>query len=88
MGRYRGLDVTLVKPLTYMNESGIAVRKILARERAPLLAAERFQGEGLGAGHVRGVAAAEQHPRGGAGDPVIGQPAPGCPRKKARLAQR
>ena len=36
MGRYRGLDVTLVKPLTYMNESGIAVRKILARERAPL----------------------------------------------------
>ena len=36
MGRYRGLDVTLVKPLTYMNESGIAVRKVLARERAPL----------------------------------------------------
>lgn len=36
MGRYRGLDVTLVKPLTYMNESGLAVRKVLARERAPL----------------------------------------------------
>ena len=35
-GRYRGLDLTLVKPLTYMNESGIAVRKVLARERAPL----------------------------------------------------
>ena len=36
MGRYRSLDVTLVKPLTYMNESGLAVRKVLARERAPL----------------------------------------------------
>lgn len=35
-GRYRGLDVTLVKPLTYMNDSGLAVRKVLARERAPL----------------------------------------------------
>jgi PTH1 family peptidyl-tRNA hydrolase len=35
-GRYRSLDVTLVKPLTYMNESGLAVRKVLARERAPL----------------------------------------------------
>jgi len=35
-GRYRGLDVQLVKPQTYMNESGIAVRKVLARERAPL----------------------------------------------------
>ena len=36
-GRYRGLDVTLVKPLTYMNISGVAVRKVLARERAPLV---------------------------------------------------
>jgi PTH1 family peptidyl-tRNA hydrolase len=36
-GRYRGLDVTLVKPLTYMNVSGVAVRKVLARERAPLV---------------------------------------------------
>jgi PTH1 family peptidyl-tRNA hydrolase len=36
MGRYRGLDLTLVKPLTYMNESGLAVRKVLAREHAPL----------------------------------------------------
>ena len=36
MGRFRGLDVTLVKPLTYMNDSGLAVRKVLARERAPL----------------------------------------------------
>jgi len=35
-GRYRGLDLLLAKPMTYMNESGIAVRKILARERAPL----------------------------------------------------
>lgn len=36
-GRYRGLDITLVKPLTYMNVSGVAVRKVLARERAPLV---------------------------------------------------
>lgn len=35
-GRYRSLDLTLVKPLTYMNDSGLAVRKVLAREHAPL----------------------------------------------------
>ena len=35
-GRYKGLDIVLVKPMTYMNESGLAVRKVLARERAPL----------------------------------------------------
>lgn len=35
-GRFKGLDLALVKPMTFMNESGIAVRKILARERAPL----------------------------------------------------
>jgi PTH1 family peptidyl-tRNA hydrolase len=35
-GRHRGLDLTLVKPLTFMNDSGLAVRKVLARERAPL----------------------------------------------------
>lgn len=35
-GRYEALDLVLVKPLTYMNESGIAVRKVLARERVPL----------------------------------------------------
>ena len=35
-GRFRSLDLLLVKPLTYMNDSGIAVRKVLARERAPL----------------------------------------------------
>ncbi|HET7027228.1 MAG TPA: aminoacyl-tRNA hydrolase, partial [Candidatus Limnocylindrales bacterium] len=35
-GRFHGLDLTLAKPLTYMNDSGIAVRKLLAREHAPL----------------------------------------------------
>ncbi len=30
-GRYRGLDLVLAKPLTYMNDSGIAVRKLLVR---------------------------------------------------------
>jgi len=35
-GRYDGIDLELVKPMTYMNESGLAVRKVLARERAPL----------------------------------------------------
>jgi peptidyl-tRNA hydrolase, PTH1 family len=35
-GRFRSLDVTLAKPLTFMNESGLAVRKVLAREHAPL----------------------------------------------------
>lgn len=35
-GRFHGLDLVLAKPLTYMNDSGIAVRKLLARERAPL----------------------------------------------------
>ncbi|MEK6721028.1 MAG: aminoacyl-tRNA hydrolase [Chloroflexota bacterium] len=37
MGRLNGLDITLVKPLTFMNDSGIAVRKVLARNHAPLL---------------------------------------------------
>jgi peptidyl-tRNA hydrolase, PTH1 family len=35
--RYQGLDLVLAKPLTYMNDSGIAVRKLLARERVPLV---------------------------------------------------
>jgi PTH1 family peptidyl-tRNA hydrolase len=35
--RHKGLDLVLAKPLTYMNDSGIAVRKLLARERVPLL---------------------------------------------------
>ncbi len=35
-GRYGDLDLALVKPTTYMNMSGLAVRKILAREHAPL----------------------------------------------------
>ena len=36
-GRFRSLDLTLVKPLTFMNESGLAVRKVLFREHAPLV---------------------------------------------------
>ncbi len=36
MGRFKGLDLTLVRPLTFMNDSGLAVRKVLAREHAPL----------------------------------------------------
>ena len=36
MGRYDGLDLTLVKPLTYMNDSGAAVRRVLAREHVKL----------------------------------------------------
>jgi PTH1 family peptidyl-tRNA hydrolase len=35
-GRFNGLDLELVKPLTFMNESGAAVRKVLARAHAPL----------------------------------------------------
>ena len=35
-GRYHGLDLMIVKPLTFMNDSGRAVRKVLAREHAPL----------------------------------------------------
>ena len=35
-GHYRDLDLALVKPLTFMNELGLAVRKVLAREHAPL----------------------------------------------------
>lgn len=35
--RHRGLDLVLAKPLTFMNDSGIAVRKLLARERVPLV---------------------------------------------------
>ena len=36
-GRYRGLDLMIVKPQTFMNDSGLAVRKVLAREHAPLV---------------------------------------------------
>lgn len=35
-GRLGDLEIVLVKPTTYMNLSGTAVRKVLARERAPL----------------------------------------------------
>ncbi len=35
-GRFADTDLLLVKPLTYMNLSGQAVRKVLARERVPM----------------------------------------------------
>ena len=35
-GRFRSMDLVLAKPLTFMNDSGVAVRKLIARERAPL----------------------------------------------------
>jgi len=35
-GRYKRLDLMLVKPTTFMNLSGVAVRKVLARQHAPL----------------------------------------------------
>ncbi len=35
-GRWADTDLVLVKPLTYMNLSGQAVRKVLARERVPM----------------------------------------------------
>lgn len=34
--RHRGLELVLAKPLTFMNESGVAVRRLLARERIPI----------------------------------------------------
>lgn len=35
-GRLGDDELILVKPMTYMNESGIAMRKVLARERVPM----------------------------------------------------
>ena len=35
--RYKGLELILAKPQTYMNDSGIAVRKLLASNRVPLV---------------------------------------------------
>jgi len=35
-GRYQDLDLALVKPTTYMNLSGVAVRKVLARDHVPM----------------------------------------------------
>ncbi len=35
-GRYKGIDLVLVKPMTFMNESGLAVRKALARDHVPV----------------------------------------------------
>jgi PTH1 family peptidyl-tRNA hydrolase len=34
--RYKGLDLILAKPLTYMNLSGAAVKKLMVRDRIPL----------------------------------------------------
>jgi peptidyl-tRNA hydrolase, PTH1 family len=34
--RFQGQELILAKPLTFMNDSGTAVRKLLAREREPL----------------------------------------------------
>ena len=34
--RTKGLELILAKPQTYMNDSGVAVRKLLARDRVPL----------------------------------------------------
>jgi PTH1 family peptidyl-tRNA hydrolase len=63
-GRYRDMDLMLVKPTTYMNLSGVAVRKVLARQRVPLsdllvvvddfalpLGRLRLRGEGSAGGH-------------------------------------
>jgi len=35
--RYKGMDLVLAKPLTYMNLSGTAVRKLMVRDRIPLV---------------------------------------------------
>ncbi len=35
-GRWADTDLVLLKPLTYMNLSGLAVRKVLAREHVPM----------------------------------------------------
>lgn len=63
-GKYKDLDLMLVKPTTFMNLSGVAVRKVLARQRAPLpdllvvvddfalpLGRLRLRGEGSAGGH-------------------------------------
>jgi peptidyl-tRNA hydrolase, PTH1 family len=34
--RYKGMELILAKPQTYMNDSGVAVRKLLASNRVPL----------------------------------------------------
>lgn len=63
-GHYGELDVMLAKPTTYMNLSGVAVRKLLARQRVQLddmlvvvddfalpLGKLRIRGEGSAGGH-------------------------------------
>ena len=34
--RWKGMDLILAKPLTYMNDSGVAVRKLMARSHVPM----------------------------------------------------
>jgi PTH1 family peptidyl-tRNA hydrolase len=63
-GRVLGLDLVVAKPLTFMNESGVAVRKLLARERVAIeqllvvvddfslpFGALRFRESGTSGGH-------------------------------------
>ena len=35
--RWKGMDLLLAKPLTYMNDSGLAVRKLMVRGHVPLV---------------------------------------------------
>lgn len=35
--RWKGMDLILAKPLTFMNDSGLAVRKLMARSHVPLV---------------------------------------------------
>ena len=34
--RWKGMDLILAKPLTFMNDSGVAVRKLMARNHVPM----------------------------------------------------
>jgi len=34
--RWKGMDLVLAKPLTFMNDSGVAVRKLMARNHVPM----------------------------------------------------
>jgi PTH1 family peptidyl-tRNA hydrolase len=35
--RWKGMEITLAKPLTYMNDSGVAVQKLMMRGHVPLV---------------------------------------------------
>ncbi len=35
--RWKGMDLILAKPLTFMNDSGVAVRKLMARNHVPMV---------------------------------------------------